>query len=75
MAGTIYGFSPPDTIDLTIWPTIRRRRETGTDPNDGLPAIQIAENNTTYYLDIDPSQIFPTPPTSNSMGAPAPAPI
>ena len=64
MAGTIYGFSPPDTIDLTdVAYDPGGSAGLGTDPNDGLPAIQIAENNTTYYLDIDPSQIFPTPPT------------
>ena len=66
VAGTIYGFSPPDTIDLTDVPydngaTDTPGAELSTDPtNNNQPAIQITENGDTYYLDIDPSQVFPT---------------
>ena len=63
MAGTIYGFSPPDTIDLTDIPfdtSGNSHAYLGTDPN-GNPAIEFYdnENGDTYFLDIDRSD-FPT---------------
>jgi hypothetical protein len=61
MAGTIYGFSPPDTIDLTDVPYDSSGNGFAQlDPNDGQQAIQVFENGNTYYLDIDPSQVFLT---------------
>ena len=61
MAGTIYGFSPPDTIDLTDVPfDAFGFAELATDPNDDEPAIQVVANGDTSYLDIDPSQVFLT---------------
>jgi T5SS/PEP-CTERM-associated repeat protein/autotransporter passenger strand-loop-strand repeat protein len=66
VAGTIYGYSPPDTIDLTDVPYETDGDGTAgltTDPSDNEPALQIVENGNTYYLDIDPSQIFLTTPT------------
>ena len=66
VAGTIFGFSPPDTIDLTDVPYETDGNGTAglaTDPNDNEPALQVVENGNTYYLDIDPSQVFLTTPT------------
>ena len=63
VAGTIYGFSPPDTIDLTDVPydtSGNGGASLGADPNDNQQAIVVTENGNTYYLDIDPSQVFLT---------------
>ena len=67
MAGTIYGFSPPDTIDLTdvVYDSVSGSAQLGTDPIDSQQAIVITENDNTYYLDIDPTQNFPTGETFN----------
>ncbi len=69
-AGTIFGFSPPDTIDLTDVPYDATGISEGvsgavlgTDPTDSNQAIIVTENGNTYDLDIDPSQIFLTTPT------------
>ena len=69
MAGAIYGFSPPDTIDLTDIPFDTGGNSyayLGTDPN-GNPAIEFYDNDNgnTYYLNIEPSQVFPTGATFN----------
>jgi hypothetical protein len=68
MAGTIYGFSPPDTIDLTDVPydaSVNGSASLGTDPNDNQQSIVVTENGSTYYLDIDPTQVFLTGATFN----------
>ena len=68
MAGTIYGFSPPDTIDLTdvqYDTTGNGSASLGTDPNDNQQSILVTENSNTYYLDIDPTQVFLTGATFN----------
>jgi hypothetical protein len=66
MAGTVYGFSPPDTIDLTDVAYDNSGNGSavlGTDPNDDQQAIDVTENGNSYFLDIDPSQVFLTPTT------------
>ena len=70
VAGTIYGFSPSGTIDLRdvsydatgISENISGAA-LGTDPTDSDQAIVVTENGNTYYLDLDPAQVFLTTPT------------
>jgi len=64
MAGTIYGFSPSDTIDLTnVADDPSGAAQLGTDSSTGRQFIQVTANGNSYDLQIDPSQIFLTTPT------------
>ena len=55
MAGTIYGFSPPDTIDLTDVPI---DSIDGTASLQSGNVLQILENGVTYNLQLDSAQTF-----------------
>jgi hypothetical protein len=57
MAGTIYGFSPPDTIDLA---DLRIDSINGTASIQSGNVLQILENGVTHNLQLDPAQIFLT---------------
>jgi hypothetical protein len=57
MAGTIYGFSPPDTIDLADLPIDSIN---GTASIQSGNVLQILENGVTYNLQLDPAQTFLT---------------
>ena len=64
IAGTIYGFSPPDTIDLTdIADDPSGTAQVETDAGTGQQFIRVTENGESYNLQIDPSQTFLTTPT------------
>ena len=60
MAGTIYGFSPPDAIDLTDI-TYDPASTAQLGPTDDQ--LQVIVNGNTYGLQLDPSQIFLTATT------------
>jgi len=64
VAGAIYGFSPPDTIDLADVPyDSNGTAELSSDPNNNShQAIEVDENGVSYYLDIDQDQYFLAPP-------------
>ena len=57
MAGTIYGFSPPDAIDLTD-ATYDPSATEQLDAADNL--LTVAENSGSYNLQLDPAQVFLT---------------
>jgi len=66
MAGTVYGFSPPDKIDLTditYDPTSSAQLDPANPSDDEL---QITANGNTYSLQLDPSQVFLTTTTFNT---------
>ena len=65
MAGTIFGFTPQDTIDLTDVQYDPAGTVTLQSNND----LQVVENGVTYNLQLDPSQVFLTTPT---FGPPVP---
>ena len=60
LAATITGLSVGDTIDLTNVPYDSGGSiGLGNDPDDNdVPAIQINEDGTAYYLDVEPAQDF-----------------
>ncbi len=59
MAGTISGFAPPDTIDLS-----GAAYDVSAVPSLGVDnLLTVTENSGTFTLQLDPAQIFLTTPT------------
>jgi hypothetical protein len=59
MAGTIYGFSPPDAIDLTD-ATYDPSATANLDTANNM--LTVIESSGTYDVQLDPSQVFLTTP-------------
>jgi hypothetical protein len=64
MAGTVYGFTPADTIDLTD-ATYDGSAAAVLDPTTNI--LTVTETSGTYTLQLDPSQVFLTTPTFNAL--------